>query len=324
MAQFDKQNSTNINKDPQTEYITIGEIYNENKIAKIKCISNDPFNCIEIKNKRFLMVVLYDGQLVFERGGKHIAAIGPSFICFNEEENPVLVAKKEASYQAIYFHPDYLNINMTFEFIRSRSYEDVAGIHDMFLLKPFLDNSFVIPIGDSFIERAQSACEYLQASLTEQRDWYWSCKGRSYFIELIITLERMYELLGYRNNGEHSEIFTSFKHPKLRAAVLFIEGHYMKDISLGDISSAAGLNHTTLTKLIKSEIGMTVTQYLYFYRIQIAKKKLAFTNVPIKEISYCTGFKTVPHFSRTFTNLVGQTPADYRKTTVQKRKIGIK
>ncbi len=305
-------------------YITKGAVYNKNKTAKIMCIQNDSFDSVDIKGKRFLLIVLTEGQLVFLREGKRIVATAPCFVCFNEKADPSLVSKKGARYMSVYFHPDYLNINMTFEFIRSKSYEDIAGIHDLFLLKPVLDNTFVVPIGCELKDKAELACFSMSYELTAQRDWYWSCRGRSYFMEIIIMLERMYGIMGYGEEDRHTETYISLKNPQLRSAMLYIEGYYTDDIDLADISAAAGANHTTLTAHMKDEIGMTVLQYLYYYRVQVAKKQLAFTNVPIKEVAWHTGFKTVQHFNRTFTKLVGETPAQFRRSSVQKRKNEIK
>ena len=306
------------------DYITVGKTYNEGKVAKVLALKNDSLRNIDIKNKRFLLIVLTDGSLKFCRGNKEISAQAPCFVCFNEKENPLLISKSKASYHCIYFHPDFLNVNMTFDFIRNKRYEDIAGNHDMFLLKPFIDNSFVIPICDNFVDKIVSACNFFEEELVVQRDWYWSCRGRSYFMEVIISLERMYGLLGYGEKGKSLNRSFSFNNPKLRDAVLFIEGHYMNEITLNDISRAGNINHTTLTKLIKEETGMTALEYLYFYRVQIAKKQLEFTAVPIKDITTRTGFKTVQHFNRTFTKFIGETPASFRKNAVQKRKDEIK
>ena len=40
----------------------------------------------------------------------------------------------------------------------------------------------------------------------------------------------------------------------------------------------------------------------------------------IKDIANMTGFKTVQHFSRVFKSQTGATPAEFRKSAVQKRK----
>lgn len=302
------------------DYITVGQKYNEGKIAKIKCFRNSGLGEIKLAGERFLLIVLTEGELRFRRKGANITAAAPCFVCFNETVNPVLTSEINAAYYCIYFHPDFLNINLSFELLRSKKYEDLAQTHDMFLLRPFLDNAFVIPIFQSFVEQAKSACFFMEKELAEQRDWYWSCRGRSYFMELIIALERMYGLIEFDQGKSDANDPLPIKSPKLRDALLFIEGHYMNELTLSEISKAARINHTTLTKLIKEETGMTVFQYLYHYRAQAAKKQLEFTDVPIKDIACRTGFKTVQHFHRAFVKLTGETPAQFRKNAVQKRK----
>ena len=75
---------------------------------------------------------------------------------------------------------------------------------------------------------------------------------------------------------------------------------------------------------MKAELGITAIEYLMQYRITIAKKHLAFTDVPIKDIANMVGFKTVQHFNRIFKEITGTTPAEFRKSSVQKRKDEMK
>ena len=160
----------------------------------------------------------------------------------------------------------------------------------------------------------------MQEELQNQRDWYWSCRGRSYFMEIIIALERMYGLIGYGVTHQKSDNTPIIKNAKLRDAVLYIESRFDESITQPDIAKAAGMNHTTLTALMKEELGLTAIEYLMKYRITVAKKQLEFTSVPIKDIANMTGFKTVQHFSRVFKAQTGETPAEFRKSVVQKRK----
>lgn len=209
---------------------------------------------------------------------------------------------------------------MTFDLLRSENYEDIASAHDMFLLKPFIDKAYVIPICESQLERIERSADNLQRELTEQRDWYWSCRGRYYFIEIIIALERMYGLIGYGINHQYADNSPIIENPRLRDAVLYIEGHYGDAITLSNISAGAGINHTTLTALMKKELGCTAIEYLMKYRVAVSEKQLAFTDVPIKDIANMTGFKTVQHFSRVFKEHTAITPAEFRKSAVEKRK----
>ncbi len=302
------------------EHITIGREYNVGKVAFAECSKDDPLDKINIKDNCYLLIILTYGKLEFEIGGERIIATAPSFVCFDESENPILISKQNARYTCVYFHPKFLNINMTFELLRSTKYSDIASNHDMFMLKPFIDKAYVIPIAGAQVEKIEQSAVYMAMELTEQRDWYWSCRGRSYFMEVIIALERMYGLIGYGLTHHKSDKSPIIKNPKLRDAVLYIEGHYRDNLTLSDISASAGLNHTTLTALMKEELGCTAIEYLMQYRITVAKKQLAFTEVPIKDIADLVGFKTVQHFNRIFKDITGRTPAEFRKSAVDKRK----
>ena len=130
----------------------------------------------------------------------------------------------------------------------------------------------------------------------------------------------MYSLIGYELNHQTASNTPILKNAKLRDAVLFIESHIDEHLTLPAIAKAAGINHTTLTALMKEELGCTATAYLMQYRITVAKKQLEFTSVPIKDIAAMTGFKTVQHFSRVFKAHTGTTPAEFQKNAVQKRK----
>ena len=302
------------------QHITVGRKYDEGKVAKIECVRNDRLQNIDIKDKCFLLIILTAGRLEFRVENEQFCATAPAFICFDETADPVLISKRKAQYTCIYFHPEFLNVNISFELLRKKDYGDLASTHDLFLLKPFTDKAFVVPIADAQLEKITQAAEAMQEELQNQRDWYWSCRGRSYFMEIIIALERMYGLIGYGVTHQKSDNTPIIKNAKLRDAVLYIENRFDESVTLPDIVKAAGMNHTTLTALMKEELGLTAIEYLMKYRVTVAKKQLEFTSVPIKDIANMTGFKTVQHFSRVFKSQTGTTPAEFRKDAVQKRK----
>ena len=305
-------------------HITVGRKYGEGKVAKIECVRNDRLQNIDIKDKCFLLIILTAGKLEFKVENEQFCTAAPAFICFDETADPVLISKQKAQYTCIYFHPEFLNVNMSFEMLRKKEYGDIASTHDLFLLKPFTDKAYVVPIAEAQLEKITQAARDMQEELKNQRDWYWSCRGRSYFMEIIIALERMYGLIGYGVTHQKSDNTPIIKNAKLRDAVLYIESRFDESITLPDIAKAAGMNHTTLTALMKEELGLTSIEYLMKYRITVAEKQLEFTSVPIKDIANMTGFKTVQHFSRVFKAQTGTTPAEFRKNAVQKRKDDFK
>ena len=136
-------------------------------------------------------------------------------------------------------------------------------------------------------------------------------------MEMILILERVYGMIG---SGEPEASANKINNPQLKNAVMYIESHYPENVSLENIAKAASLNHSTLTQLFKRELDVTPIEYLWQYRVTVAKKFLEFTNLPVKEISVRCGFKTVPHFSRKFEAYTHYTPTAFRDTAVAERK----
>ncbi len=289
---------------------------NDGRVARIQCVPNDRLDCLNIKNNSFALIIIHEGYARFEIDGTYFDTTAPCFICFDEHENPTLVKKKGLKCDTVYFDPVFLNVNMTFDRVHSESYGEIADIHDLFLLMPFTERKeYVFPIPGEFITNVKRCFEEICSSLNEQEDWYWSCRSRSYFTELMLVLERTYGYIGRITTPSDT-----IKSNHLRKAIIYIESNYRNPINLTAISAAASINHTTLTKLFKDNLGVTPIEYLWSHRLKVAKKQLEFTELPLKDISCRCGFKTVQHFCRKFEQETGYTPSSFREYAVQKRK----
>ncbi|MBQ5791111.1 MAG: helix-turn-helix transcriptional regulator [Clostridia bacterium] len=95
-------------------------------------------------------------------------------------------------------------------------------------------------------------------------------------------------------------------------------------MDLERVCNYLGVSRSALTAAFRKGMNTTVMEYLMSFRVRVAKKHLAFTEIPQKEIALRCGFKTVQHFSRVFKQHTGQTPGDFRKTAVQRRRDEIK
>ncbi len=297
---------------------TIGREFDIGKVAPVQCVKNDPLTDLEIKGHCFLLLMIHEGSAYFQAGDMAFEAIGPCFVCFDERKQPKLIKKRGLRCDAIYFHPTFLNINMTFERVHGGNYKQLALTHDLFLLKPFTDEKrYVFPLFEEYTDSINGLFAGLEKELSEQRDWYWSCRSRSFFMEIILMLEKAYGIIGQNGFSIPENII---QNPHLKNAVIYIESHYHKAITLKDITKAASLSHSSLTQLFKKELDTTPVEYLWQYRIRVAKKHLEFTSLPIKDISARCGFKTVQHFSRKFEAYTGYTPSKFRDMTVARRK----
>lgn len=295
---------------------TIGKRLDAGRVAPIECKRNDDLSDLEIKDRCFLMILVKKGRATFSAYGRRAEAAAPCLVCFDETEDPVLVGKKGLRCDSVYFDPAFLNRNMSFGTVREEGYADIAEKHDMFLMKPFTDHErIVFPLLNEQTESMKNVFDNLKSELETQRDWYWSCRSRSYFMEALLILERLYGFF-----DEVPGTLGSVRSGRLRSAVVFIESRYREEVTLSDISSAAKLNVNSLNVLFREELGVTPMNYLLNYRVAAAKKKLEFTDLPVGEIAALTGFKTASHFCRKFGEATGMTPTEFRKRAVEERR----
>lgn len=296
---------------------TFGLKYNTGRIAPVQCVKNDTLKDLNIKDTCFVLMIIYEGMARFEVGGVSFEAAAPCFVCFDELESPKLLKKRGLKCDSVYFSPTFLNVNMTFSRVHSGNYAELAQVHDFFLLKPFTDTArCVFPVFDDDLNNFKRLFSSLENQLREQPDWYWSCRSRSYFMEMMLLLERTYGLIKQNDSVGHAN---KIQNPHLKKAVIFIENNYHNAITLEDVMRAAALSRSSLTQLFKKELGMSPIEYVWHHRIVVAHKFLNFTNLPIKDVALRCGFKTVQHFSRKFEETYGTNPTAFRTTVVSKR-----
>lgn len=287
------------------------------KEVAARCIRDDRFDDLDIHSRCFWLGILYEGCVRLEVAGQLVDAISPCFLCFDERHTPRVVSRRHVRCDSVYFDPTFINVNMTYDRIHETHYEEIAARHDFFLMKPFTDpNGCVVPLFEESIGNAKRLFGGMEQEFLCQRDWYWSCRSRSYFMELLFLLERNYGCMDTEIvEGETMHVQNSY----LKRALIYIENHYTEHLSLSDITHGAGLNHTTLTVLFKAETGMTPMEYLWHHRIAVARRQLEFTGLPIKDIAARCGFQTVQHFCRKFEEQVGMTPGGFRQQRYRQR-----
>ena len=99
---------------------------------------------------------------------------------------------------------------------------------------------------------------------------------------------------------------------KLKPAIDYINANYNHSISLADIAKASHLSVSRLAHIFKEQMKVTIIEYLTSVRIEHAKKLLLATDKNCTEICYKVGYNNQSYFTRTFRNLVGMTPRQFR------------
>lgn len=103
----------------------------------------------------------------------------------------------------------------------------------------------------------------------------------------------------------------SFGSGSFFAILTYLNTHYSEDISLKKISEEFHLNSSYVSQLIKSETGLTYTQYVTELRIGKARELLKTTDMSLSEISEAVGFNDYFYFIKKFKKETGVTPGKY-------------
>lgn len=94
----------------------------------------------------------------------------------------------------------------------------------------------------------------------------------------------------------------------------FVEENFDKDCSLKSLSRKTGYHYVYLSKAFKSGVGISFSDYVSRYRVEVACHRLRRTSLTITQIAYESGFDSIRTFNRSFKAVTGVTPAAYRKS----------
>jgi len=91
-----------------------------------------------------------------------------------------------------------------------------------------------------------------------------------------------------------------------------IQAQYKMPPSLNKLASMVGTNECTLKASFKHVFGITVFQYIFEYRMNLAKQYLLDSCLPIAEIGILLGYDYPSHFCTAFRRKYGMAPSSFR------------
>lgn len=100
---------------------------------------------------------------------------------------------------------------------------------------------------------------------------------------------------------------------KMNEAVDYIKKNYSNDLNMAVVSNHISMNYSLFSYTFKRYVGTNFVNYLKNIRIGEAKKLLVETDMKVHEISKAVGYEHEKHFMKTFKNITGLTPSQYRK-----------
>ena len=101
---------------------------------------------------------------------------------------------------------------------------------------------------------------------------------------------------------------------RLKAMMLFIDGHYRERITLGDIAASGGVSRSLCNQIFNRLTEKSPVEYLMGYRCRKVADLLLSSGMSMPEIADMTGFTGASYMAETFRKHFGQSPREYKKS----------
>lgn len=142
------------------------------------------------------------------------------------------------------------------------------------------------------------------------------------FIESMIQCRSVSELSSLTLSMYEDFLFRVRKHrtnpqvsPQIRSCRDFIELHAEQELKLPELARQVGYSEYYLSRKFKKEMGMSISAYIKFIRVERARLMLLSTSAPVSQIADTLHFASSSHFSEAFRELTGKTPQQYRRNS---------
>jgi AraC-like DNA-binding protein len=99
----------------------------------------------------------------------------------------------------------------------------------------------------------------------------------------------------------------------MQQVVGYVGRHIYERILIEDVAEESGYNRSYICRAFKKETGKNLSAYINETKMEEARYLLAATDKPVVEVAVALGFSTQNHFQTIFKEIVGKTPAQYRK-----------
>ena len=86
-----------------------------------------------------------------------------------------------------------------------------------------------------------------------------------------------------------------------------------EDFSVQSLSEMMAMDRTVLYRRMQALTGMPPSVYIKNIRLNVARRLLSNTDLPVSDIAAKTGFATTKYFSAVFKDAYGMTPNEFRR-----------
>jgi len=154
-----------------------------------------------------------------------------------------------------------------------------------------------------------TSCTTLQ-SCFERAANYWLFKKPAYFHRCICEL---YNMITFIEEQQAVSYQSQRSLAIIKPAINHLEANCSNpNLSASDLAGISGISEIYFRKIFTSLYGISPAKYIRTVRIEKAKSLLISESISVTEAAELSGFANLYHFSRTFKNVVGLSPTEYK------------
>ena len=127
-----------------------------------------------------------------------------------------------------------------------------------------------------------------------------------------VMMESMHDMKYVRKRALASQHKTD---PRIQALVDYLTLHPEINLTREQMCQMCDVSESTLRRLFKTYMGKKIYEFIKETKILYASHLLMTTNVPISEIGYRVGYESPSYFTKTFREVFGVSPQEYRKNS---------
>jgi len=295
------------------ELTTIGYRWHPGRKVFLWCSPKEEFDIHAGTEERLRLILLENGTGIVRINDQRISLIAPSILCISEKEKVTLEYSINFEARTIFFHPKVINGILNLDNYQNKNKElPLTCMQDSCWLKPFwkkdMDYNGCLNVGPGTFQRILKLFDQMSNELNEQPDGYWPCKSRSYLLEILFILERI-----YTSPESRYKLILDEPAEEVEKILLYLNTNYDRKITISELCKEFHINRTTLQENFIRTTGYPVMTYLIKLRLQLASIILKDTTVPATEVMERTGFSDITHFGKMFKKYLGCAPTEYRQ-----------
>jgi AraC family L-rhamnose operon regulatory protein RhaS len=266
---------------------------------------------------RFRLILVNQGTGILQFAECRQTFIAPALFCLDERDRVRLEQSRDLHAQALYFFPSIVNCLFNFENIREKREHFVGtAFQDLELLEALIQRTEnykgQLRLDATSARRIATLFNAVQQELQQQNSMYWPCRSRSFLLEILIFVFRIFSAPPDKKLDSTGDGLLTVS-DGIDPVILYLHTHYHEKLTVEMLSNMFYTNRTTLEERFHLATGASIMTYLIQLRIRVAATLLHDTTIPVFEIARRVGFNDSTHFGRMFRKVLGCSPSDYRQ-----------